>query len=82
MTTAPDPAELTPPTDPARYGRRRAFGVAFWAVLALVVVVFAVGVAGARLWPRLSGAAPATRLLAPAGGAPPGPRRRRASSRS
>ncbi len=58
MTTAPDPAELTPPTDPARYGRRRAFGVAFWAVLALVVVVFAVGVAGARLWPRLSGAAP------------------------
>jgi hypothetical protein len=60
MTTAPDPAELTPPTDPARYGRRRAFGVAFWAVLALVVVVFAVGFAGARLWPRLSGAAPAT----------------------
>jgi hypothetical protein len=60
MTTAPDPAELTPPTDPARYGRRRAFGVAFWAVLALVVVVFAVGVAGARLLPRLSGAAPAT----------------------
>lgn len=59
MTTAPDPAELTPPTDPARYGRRRAFGVAFWAVLALVVVVFAVGVAGARLWPRISGAAPA-----------------------
>ena len=35
MTTAPDPAELTPPTDPARYGRRRAFGVAFWAVLAI-----------------------------------------------
>ena len=59
MTTAPDPAELTPPTDPARYGRRRAFGVAFWAVLALVVVVFAVGVAGARLWPRISGSAPA-----------------------
>ncbi|MDO9472007.1 MAG: hypothetical protein Q7J28_03050 [Caulobacter sp.] len=59
MTTAPDPAELSPPTDPARYGRRRAFGVAFWAVLALVVVVFAVGVGGARLWPRISGAAPA-----------------------
>ncbi len=58
MTTAPDPAELTPPTDPARYGRRRAFGVAFWAVVALVVVVFAVGFAGARLWPRISGAAP------------------------
>jgi len=58
MTTAPDPAELTPPTDPARYGRRRAFGVAFWAVLALVVVVFAVGVAGARLWPKISGATP------------------------
>lgn len=58
MTTAPDPAELTPPTDPARYGRRRAFGVAFWAVVALVVVVFAVGVAGARLWPRISGATP------------------------
>lgn len=67
MTTAPDPAELTPPTDPARYGRRRAFGVAFWAVLALVVVVFAVGVAGARLWPRISGAVPA----APASDAQP-----------
>lgn len=67
MTTAPDPAELTPPTDPARYGRRRAFGVAFWAVVALVVVVFAVGVAGARLWPRISGAAPAE----PASGAQP-----------
>ncbi len=67
MTTAPDPAELTPPTDPARYGRRRAFGVAFWAVLALVVVVFAVGFAGARLWPRISGAAPAE----PASGAQP-----------
>lgn len=59
MTTAPDPAEITPPTDPARYGRRRAFGVAFWAVAALVVVVFAVGVAGARLWPRITGADPA-----------------------
>lgn len=59
MTTAPDPAEITPPTDPARYGRRRVFGVAFWAVAALVVVVFAVGVAGARLWPRITGQAPA-----------------------
>ncbi len=67
MTTAPDPAELTPPTDPARYGRRRAFGVAFWAVLALVVVVFAVGFAGARLWPRISGAAP----VAPIADIPP-----------
>lgn len=59
MTTAPDPAEITPPTDPARYGRRRSFGVAFWAIVALVVVVFAVGFAGARLWPRLMGPAPA-----------------------
>jgi hypothetical protein len=57
MTTAPDPAEITPPTDPARYGRTRAFGVAFWAVAALVVVVFVVGVVGARLWPRLWGGA-------------------------
>lgn len=64
MTTAPDPAEITPPTDPARYGRRRTFGVAFWAVLALVVVVFAVGVAGARLWPRLFPAKPATPAVA------------------
>lgn len=61
MTTAPDPAEITPPTDPARYGRRRVFGVAFWAVTALIVVVFAVGVAGARLWPRIVGSGqPAT----------------------
>lgn len=59
MTTAPDPAEITPPTDPARYGRRRVFGVAFWAVTALIVVVFAVGVAGARLWPRIVGSGPA-----------------------
>ncbi len=66
MTTAPDPAEITPPTDPARYGRRRSFGVAFWAVTALVVVVFAVGVAGAKLWPRITGQSPA----APATGAP------------
>lgn len=70
MTTAPDPAEITPPTDPARYGRSRAFGVAFWAVLALVVVVFAVGVAGARLWPRLFPATPATPVAAAADATP------------
>lgn len=58
MTTAPDPAEITPPTDPARYGRRRSLGIAFWAVTALVVVVFAVGFAGAKLWPRITGDAP------------------------
>lgn len=67
MTTAPDPAEITPPTDPARYGRRRTFGVAFWAVLALIVVVFAVGVAGARLWPRLFPAKPAATATAALG---------------
>lgn len=67
MTTAPDPAEITPPTDPARYGRSRSFGVAFWAVLALVVVVFAVGVAGTMLWPRLWGARPAEPVAAEAG---------------
>lgn len=53
MTAATDPAEITPPTDPARYGRRRTFGVAFWAVVALVVVVFVAGVAAARFWPRI-----------------------------
>ncbi len=71
MTTAPDPAEITPPTDPARYGRRRAFGVAFWAVAALVVVVFAVGVAGARLWPRIVGQTPAAPLAQAPAAAPP-----------
>lgn len=73
MTTAPDPAEITPPTDPARYGRRRTFGVAFWAVLALIVVVFAVGVAGARLWPLLFPAKPMTPAAAPAESAPLAP---------
>lgn len=70
MTAAPDPAEITPPTDPARYGRRRTFGVAFWAVVALVVVVFAAGVAAARFWPRLWDDRPLAAAAAPAPTAP------------
>jgi hypothetical protein len=69
MTATPDPAEITPPTDPARYARRRSFGLAFWAVLALIVVVFAAGVMGARLWPRLW-VQPVAAPQAPAASAP------------
>jgi hypothetical protein len=73
MTVAPDPAEITPPTDPARYGRRRTFGVAFWAIVALIVVVFAAGVAGARLWPRLWATPPAVPVAAAPAAAPVDP---------
>ena len=48
MTAAPDPAEITPPTDPAAYGRPRRFGVAFWAVVALCLLSLAVGAAATR----------------------------------
>ncbi|MDO8297329.1 MAG: hypothetical protein Q7T19_12920 [Caulobacter sp.] len=53
MTAAPDPADLTPPTDPAVYGRPRRFGLAFWAVIALCVLSIMVGAAVTRFAPRL-----------------------------
>ncbi len=53
MTVTPDPAEIAPPTDPAAYGRRRGFGVAFWAVLALCVLSVAIGAAAMRFGPSL-----------------------------
>lgn len=53
MTVAPDPAEITPPTDPAVYGRPRRFGVAFWAVIALCLLSVVVGAAVNRFAPRL-----------------------------
>lgn len=53
MTVAPDPAEITPPTDPAVYGRPRRFGVAFWAVVALCVLSVVAGAAVNRFAPRL-----------------------------
>jgi len=39
MTATPDPAAITPPTDPAAYGRPRRRGPAFWAIVALCAVV-------------------------------------------
>lgn len=55
MTVAPDPSEITPPTDPATYGRPRSFGVAFWAVVALCVLSVLAGAAVIKFAPRLWG---------------------------
>lgn len=52
MTTAPDPAEITPPTDPAAYARRRGgLGLAFWAVIVLCLLCVFGGVALSRYLP-------------------------------
>lgn len=53
MTVTPDPAEITPPTDPAVYGRSRGLGVGFWAIIALCVLSVIAGAAGARFAPQL-----------------------------
>ena len=66
MTVAPDPSEITPPTDPATYGRPRSFGVAFWAVVALCVLSVVAGAAVTKFAPRLwdpPGEAPAADYL-------------------
>lgn len=55
MTVAPDPSEITPPTNPAAYGRPRSFGVAFWAVIALCVLSVVAGAAVTRFAPRIWG---------------------------
>ncbi|MFZ4605989.1 MAG: COG4223 family protein [Caulobacter sp.] len=55
MTVAPDPSEITPPTDPAVYARPRTFGVAFWAVIALCVLSVVAGAAVTRFAPRIWG---------------------------
>lgn len=55
MTAAPDPAEITPPTDPAAYGRPRSFGVAFWAVIALCVLSVIAGAAAMKYGPQIWG---------------------------
>lgn len=65
MTAAPDPAEITPPTDPAVYGRPRRFGVAFWAVIALCVLSVAAGAAVTRFAPRIWGDAGETPAAVP-----------------
>lgn len=53
MTTAPDPAEITPPTDPAAYARRRRGpGLAFWAGAIGAVVCVGAGFAVAQYLPR------------------------------
>ena len=79
MTSAPDPADIQGPglpRDPAEYGlRRRGFGSAWWAVMAVsfifVLAAFAVGRFGARIFP-VQTASPPANAQAPAqsGGAP------------
>ena len=53
MTAAPDPAEITPPIDPAVYSRPRRFGVGFWAVIALCVLSVVAGAAVTKFAPRI-----------------------------
>lgn len=53
MTVAPDPAEITPPTDPAVYSRSRGLGAGFWAVIALCVLSLAIGAAAMKFGPSL-----------------------------
>ncbi|MCF8503678.1 MAG: hypothetical protein K9G59_02095 [Caulobacter sp.] len=55
MTAAPDPAEITPPIDPAVYSRPRRFGVGFWAVIALCVLSVVAGAAVTKFAPRIWG---------------------------
>ena len=73
MTAAPDPAEITPPTDPAAYGRPRGLGVGFWAVIALCVLSVAAGAALTRFAPQIWGKAgePAAATAATAAAADP-----------
>ncbi|MDP1631009.1 MAG: mitofilin family membrane protein [Caulobacter sp.] len=52
MNAAPDPAEITPPSDPAAYGRSRRLGLAFWAVVILCLLSVAAGFVGARFAPK------------------------------
>lgn len=69
MTVAPDPAEITPPTDPAVYGRPRGLGAGFWAVIALCVLSVAIGAAAMKFGPALwakSREAPVAAAPAPA----------------
>ena len=65
MTAAPDPAaDITPPTNPAVYGRPRRFGLAFWAVIALCVLSVAAGAAVTHYAPMIWGKAPETPVAA------------------
>lgn len=69
MTAAPDSAEITPPTDPAAYGRPRSFGVAFWAVIALCVLSVVAGAAVTKFAPRIWGKSAEPAAIAAAPGA-------------
>jgi|SRR5215217_6099 len=52
MTTAPDPAEITPPKDPAAYARPRGgLGLAGWAILVLCLICIVVGFGLSRVVP-------------------------------
>jgi len=70
MTTAPDPAEITPPTDPAVYARRRGgLGFGFWAIVVLCLACIAGGVFLSRYLPSGWLGRPAGETAAPAGAA-------------
>ncbi len=63
--TAPDPAQLAAPVDPAAYGRRtRLFGPAFWLVIGFAVICILagawIGIAGPRFFKPSPGPAPAS----------------------
>lgn len=52
MTTAPDPAEITPPTDPAAYARPRGgLGLAGWAIIVLCLICLIAGFGLSRIVP-------------------------------
>src|SRR5690349_15382313 len=52
MTLDPDPAELAPSRDPAAYGKKPLFGLAFWLMMILCLAFMAGGYALARFGPQ------------------------------
>jgi len=62
----PDPAEISPPRDPADYRRRPLMGVSFWLMMVLCVACVAGGVALAQFGPRLLDHRPARPPATPA----------------
>ncbi len=65
--TAPDPANVASPVDPAAYGPRRPLmGVTFWIVIAFAAVCIVAGVAVGRYGAQLFPPKPAAQASAPA----------------
>ncbi|MDO9336887.1 MAG: mitofilin family membrane protein [Caulobacter sp.] len=64
--TAPDTDDITPPRDPAAFGRPRGRGIGIAAVAALCVVCVALGFAGSQIAERLGAKDPAAPQIDPA----------------